>query len=306
MTVWHTGLLFKIRKTLPHHYFLILKSYLQDRYFFVQHQDEYTSLFPIRSGVPQGSVLGPVLYLLFTADLPTNQHTTTATYADDTAILSVHRDPTTASQLLQNNLNEIEIWIKKWRVQVNDTKSIHITFTNRKGNCPAVTLNNHQLQQQDNVKYLGMYLDRRLNWKKHISMKRKQLGLKLHSLYWLIGHKSPLSLNSKALIYKAILKPIWSYGLQLWGTASNSNIDILERFQSKVLRIITKAPWYVPNNFIRHDLQILTVKEEVSNFSQKYKVRLQQHPNRLAKNLMRQPDRRRLVRHVPSDLPTRF
>ena len=52
------------------------------------------------------------------------------------------------------------------------------------------------------------------------------------------------------------------------------NIEIIERFQSEVLRIITKAPWFVPNNFIRHDLQILTVKE-VPNFSQKYEVRLQ-------------------------------
>jgi len=48
-------------------------------------------------------------------------------------------------------------------------------------------------------------------------------------------------------VYKVILKPIWTYGIQLWGTASNSNLDILERFQSKVLCIITDAPWYVPN-----------------------------------------------------------
>jgi hypothetical protein len=51
-------------------------------------------------------------------------------------------------------------------------------------------------------------------------------------------------------VYKAILKPIWTYGVQLWGTASKSNIDILERFQSKLLRNITDAPWYVPTTVI--------------------------------------------------------
>jgi hypothetical protein len=64
---------------------------------------------------------------------------------------------------------------------------------------------------------------------------------------------SKLSTTNKLLLYKTILKPIWTYGIQLWGTASTSNIEILERFQSKVLRIIVDAPWYVPNSLIRRD-----------------------------------------------------
>jgi hypothetical protein len=60
-------------------------------------------------------------------------------------------------------------------------------------------------------------------------------------------------MSNKLLLYKVILKPIWTYGIQLWGSASTSNIEILERFQSKVLRI-TDAPWYVPNVILRQDL----------------------------------------------------
>jgi hypothetical protein len=59
-----------------------------------------------------------------------------------------------------------------------------------------------------------------------------------------------LSLENKLLVYRVILKPMWTYGVQLWGTVSNSNIDILEKFQSKALRIITDAPWYMPNMMI--------------------------------------------------------
>jgi hypothetical protein len=82
-------------------------------------------------------------------------------------------------------------------------------------------------------------------------------------MYWLLGHKSKLSKSNKLLIYKTILKPIWTYGTELWGTASTSNIEILERFQSKTLRVIMDAPWYVLNTVIRRDLQAPTVKEEI-------------------------------------------
>ena len=105
---------------------------------------------------------------------------------------------------------------------------------------PPVQLNGTSLLQPEEVKYLGMHLDRRLTWRNHITSKRRHLDLQLRKLYWIIGRKSQLSLENK-LLYKAILKPIWAYGIQPWGTASNPNIDILERFQAKVLRIITGA-----------------------------------------------------------------
>jgi hypothetical protein len=98
-------------------------------------------------------------------------------------------------------------------------------------------------------------------------------------MYWLLGRKSKLSINNKLLIYKVTLKPIWTYGIQLWCTTSNSNIEILEGFQSKVLQLIVDAPWYVSNSVLCNDLQIPTVKEEISRFSSSYNVRISVHPN---------------------------
>jgi hypothetical protein len=94
--------------------------------------------------------------------------------------------------------------------------------------------------------------------------------------------------------------------IQLRGTASTSNIEILERFQSKALRMIVVAPWYVSNMVIRRDLQIPTVKEEIRRYSSQYSARLSAHPNGLVVNLMELPDNKRLRRHLPNDLPTRF
>lgn len=187
--------------------FQLLKSYLDNRYFIVKQNDTLGKLHPIKSSVPQGSVLGPVLYTLYTADLPTTEQTTTATYADDTAIIASHSNPTLASDLVQENLYGIQLWLKKWRIRINETKSVHITFTLRKQTCAPVSINGIQIPQSDSVKYLGMHLDSKLNWKHHIWQKRKQLGLQLRKHYWLLGPNFKLSLNSKVIIYKGILKP---------------------------------------------------------------------------------------------------
>jgi hypothetical protein len=125
-------------------------------------------------------------------------------------------------------------------------------------------------------------------------------------MYWLLGRKSQLSLSNKLLLYKTILKPIWTYGIQLWGTASTSNIEILERFQSKALRIIIDAPWYVPNTLIRRDLQIPSVKEEISHYSSHYSAHFTADLNDIFLTLLEQPERMRLRRHLSNDLPTRF
>jgi hypothetical protein len=108
--------------------------------------------------------------------------------------------------------------------------------------------------------------------------------------------RDQVSRSYRSTIYKAILKPIWTYGIQLRGTTSNSNIEILERFQSKVLRLIVDAPWYVLNSVIRKDLQIPTVKEEISRFSSHYDVRLRAHTNKLITPLTEPPIHKRLRR----------
>lgn len=283
-------------------YYTVLKSYITGRHFQVKFRSEISKIHEIKSGVPQGSIIGPLLYLLFTYDLPISNHTTLATFADDTALLSSHQNPATASSLLQSSLDTLTPWLHKWRIKVNGSKCTHVTFTNRRENCPPVTLDGNPIPTANEVKYLGIHLDRRLTWRTHIFTKRKQLGIQLQKLSWLMGYYSSTTIETKLTIYKSILKPIWTYGIQLWGTAANSNIEILQRFQSKTLRTLCKAPWFVTNDFIHRDTQIEIVKEEIKKTATKYKQRLHHHPNSLATNLMQPSSQRRLRRRHPSDL----
>ena len=149
----------------------------------------------IRSGVPQGSILGPFLYTLYTADIPLTTKTILSTYADDTAIMTTHSNPTIASMNLQAHLWKIEQCTSKWRLKINETKSAHITFTLRKGTFPQLYINQSTIPQTDTVKYLGLHFDKRLTWREHVTKTRKHLDLKTRELIWLIGKHSPLRLK---------------------------------------------------------------------------------------------------------------
>jgi hypothetical protein len=113
------------------------------------------------------------------------------------------------------------------------------------------------------TKYLGLHLDQRFTWRKHMQTKRKQLDMKFRQMSWLLNRKCKLSMANKITLYKAILKPIRYYGLQLWGCAKPSTINLIQRFQSKTLSAIAATPWYVSNHTLHNDLKITFVKNEI-------------------------------------------
>jgi hypothetical protein len=86
---------------------------------------------------------GPFLYIIFTADLPQTNDTLIATFADDAAILTADLDPRRASEKLQNHLNTINRWLHQWKICVNTTKSVQITFTTKRSRCPQVNISNN-------------------------------------------------------------------------------------------------------------------------------------------------------------------
>lgn len=122
-------------------------------------------------------------------------------------------------------------------------------------------------------------------------------------MHWLIKKRSQLSIENKLILYKIILKPVWTYGIELWGTSKPSNTKILQTFQSKTLRMIADAPWYVSNQTLHEDLGIPFIKDVIRPYSIKHKNRSTDHSNQLINDIFNQPlAARRLRRLWPEDL----
>jgi len=130
---------------------------------------------------------------------------------------------------------------------------------------------------------------------------RKQLDRKTREICWLIGKHSPLSLENKLLIYKIVLKPVWTYGIELWGCATKSNVAVIQRYQSKLLRTITNAPWYVSNQTTHSDLHIQHVRTVFRERTATHHTTLDSHPNPLMEPLVHPPNNRRLKRRWTFD-----
>jgi uncharacterized protein YeeX (DUF496 family) len=151
-----------------------------------------------------------------------------------------------------------------------------------------------------------MTLDAKLRWKEHIKKKRDGLNIKFRKMYWLLGRNSELSVHNKLTLYKQVIRPAWSYGIQLWGCASDSNIQVIQRFQNKVLKCIVNAPWYVRNNDLHRDLGIETVTDIITKFAKSHEKRLQDHMNIEASRLLNVNNiSRRLKRKKPFELVIR-
>ena len=125
-------------------------------------------------------------------------------------------------------------------------------------------------------------------------------------MYWILGRQSQLSMTNKLILYKVILNPVGTCVIQLWGTASESNIKLLQRYQFKTIRSIINVPWYIANGNIHKDLEMPTVKEEIKSFSDKYLQWLGNHSNILAIGLLDDSEElQRLKRFQVLDLPFR-
>ena len=121
--VWHSGLIYKLSGLLLSNFVNIIDSYLNSRLFQVNLEGEKSEWRPIQAGVPQGSVFAPLLYLLYSSDIPAPAGSTSTMFADDVTILTVSNNYADAVTKLQRNINKVYRWSQRWRIKINETKS---------------------------------------------------------------------------------------------------------------------------------------------------------------------------------------
>ena len=151
--------------------------------------------------------------------------------------------------------------------------------------CPELYIFDTQIPTSSTVKYLGLTLDRRLTWAPHLKTKRQNLNQRLRLLNTFCNNNKYTHIKTKLLIYKSLIKLIWTYGVQLWGNAKKSNIIKIQSFQNIALRKLLNIPFYISNHSIQQDLRLNSVKDEAKLYYKRFHSKLPNHPNPLIKNL---------------------
>jgi hypothetical protein len=215
-TVCHSLLLSKLeRYGVRGHALALMSSYLLDRKHYVYVNGSSSDVLPLKVGVPQGSCLGPLLYLLYTNDINyLLKDTNVVLFADDTALVERNASPKLLLYSLSCYLNMILDWSNYNKLSINLKKTKWIFFTNRKVLIPKLYLNDIEIENVRSFKYLGFHMDERLNYKTHV----KYIKTRLSRVKYLSRRIRPyLTIESARCIYYGLVHSIVSYGLLVWG-----------------------------------------------------------------------------------------
>ncbi|GBL56893.1 RNA-directed DNA polymerase from mobile element jockey, partial [Araneus ventricosus] len=194
---------------------------------------------------------------------------TLSQYADDTAIIAQGKTPQEFVSFLQKYVLELETWLTSRKIQLNVDKTEAIVFS-KISNCPVVNLFGTPIPWKNEVKYLGVTLDRSLTFKSHIERTRDKFNDSFRRQYSLICRNSRLSLNNKVLIYLAYLRPILAYASPVWACTLKTHLHKLVVLENKTIRMITNARWYHRNIDLRLALKIPSLKEFIQNLARKF------------------------------------
>lgn len=275
--VWHMGLMNKlIDCEIPPGIIKCIHSYLTTRQFTIKHGQASSSMRHIKAGVPQGSILGPVLYLFYTYDFPTFKQDTnslTAFYADDTALACKSMNPDYAVQKLANKVPEIENWCRKWKIVINAQKSNILIIRKTKRNKPITTnvkINGENVPIVKSAKYLGLTINDKLTWTQHVTNTTNKARGAMARLRPLLGRKSKLPLNLKRLLYLTTIRPILTYASPAIACLSPREMNKLQVCQNKILREMVDAHRYVRNKLIHRDLKIDMLESHMAKLNVKF------------------------------------
>ena len=174
--VWHNGLLAKLSQIgVNGSFYDILGSYLDDRRQIVVVDGQKSDTLDVKAGIPQGSRLGPLLFIIYINDIVDNIESDILIFADDTSMFATGSDPAETSAQLNRDLEKIALWAQRWKVIFNSSKSKDIIFSNKNlNNSPPLILNNSYIDRVNVHKHLGIYLTSSLDW----SVQVKEVCLK--------------------------------------------------------------------------------------------------------------------------------
>jgi hypothetical protein len=266
--VWHKGLLNKLKAAgITGRLLAWLKNYLQDRQQRVGLNGQFSEWGKIKAGVPQGSVLGPLLFLIFINDLTyIASKCKIRLFADDTCLFIEVDNPTEAANNLNQELALIEQWAKKWLVTFSPpkTKEMVITKKTAKRNHPPLILNNQEIETVTSHKHLGITLQSDLSWGEHVN----QITTKANRLLnYLTPLKMKLDRKTLETAYFSFIRPILEYGDVIWdiNKENDHTLDPIEKTNLNAARLVSGATARCNRAKLYEETKFETMKDRRKN-----------------------------------------
>ena len=241
-----------------------LASYLSNRKQFVFFNNVSSDQLTLSCGIPQGSVLGPLLFLLYVNDFNCcSKLLDFHLFADDSNLFYKHKNLLTLQNDLNNELKNVHIWLCSNRISLNIEKSNFVIFHPQKkiSSNLKLYLNGKELKQELCIKYLGIYIDSNLNWKSQTNYIAKKIKRSIGILSKLRYHVSELILIN---LYYALIYPFLIYGITIWGNTYPSTLQHLYILQKKAIRIITFSKYDEHSSPLFKRLNIMKLHDLVS------------------------------------------
>jgi len=249
----------------------LFKSYLADRMQSVKIDDKISSATVVRCGVPQGTVLGPLLFLCYINDLLyTDIGGKMVSYADDTVLIFTDINWDLVKKRTERGIFNVRRWLNKHLLSLNINKTKFLTFsfnvTNQPildalimhWNCNMIECNcNAKIHRTNKIKYLGIVVDGYLRWDKHIELLVKRLKCLLYVFYRL---RYVVKRNLLTMTYKALVESILQYGIILWGGTYDSLINPISIIQKLILKIMFFKCRLYPTDILFEQAQVLDVR----------------------------------------------
>jgi hypothetical protein len=275
--VWHDGTLFKmITFNFPLYLIKIVSSFLKDRKFQVVVKDQVSDFKDLVFGLPQGAVISPFLYNLFTADFPRSQICSLALFADDTSFYCTSKYAKFITSNLQNYASKIHKFMNKWKININMEKTRAIFFTKRrKRELPdeKIRIFNTDISWSNEFKYLGCILDKSLTFKSHIEYVIQKANNMFHILYPMLNRKSKLKTRNKLLLYKVGLRPTLTYAAPVIHQIATTHIKKLQVFQNKIIKTALNVSFRTNTEDIHKTAKIETIKTFIQKLTEKFHLK---------------------------------
>ena len=258
----------------------LLESYLSNRTQYIHTNSIKSDQYPSSCGVPQGSTISPLLFLIMINDLKHSTQLNVLNFADDTLLYKELPNINNTELYLNKEFRKVNEWMDKNHLKLNLSKTNYLIFShnrNKSTNIKLSTNNNQQIEQVSNCKYLGMAIDTKFNWKLHVEKIIHKLAKAIGIMYRV---RNFLNKKSLKLIFHSLILSRINYGILNYGRASNTTLKPLTVLMNRALRCI---------NFIgRRDKRtsLIYFDEKILQFQDILKLELGKCCYRFVKNLL--------------------